>query len=174
MKKAFTLIELLVVVLIIGILAAIALPQYTQTVNKSRAVQALVMLRALADAQEAFFLANGDYTNELTELDVQIPENLKGSADNWNATESDHPNQYMFFCLNKRGCQAFAINPDLPAFEFHVLNPPPGEYQKQAGKHWCKLTQNNRTARAKKLCLSLGGVLDRADEYPEGKYYLLN
>ena len=52
----FTLIELLVVVLIIGILSAIALPQYEKAVEKSRAAEAIVTLKALRDAQTACFL----------------------------------------------------------------------------------------------------------------------
>ena len=56
MKKGFTLIELLVVVLIIGILSAIALPQYTKAVEKSRASEAEQMLRSLRDAQAFCFL----------------------------------------------------------------------------------------------------------------------
>ncbi len=54
-RKAFTLIELLVVVLIIGILSAIALPQYTTAVEKSRAAEALVNLKHI---QQAYIIRN--------------------------------------------------------------------------------------------------------------------
>ena len=68
MKKAFTLIELLVVVLIIGILSAIALPQYTIAVEKSRVAEALINGKALLEAQELYKLANGNYNG--TSFDV--------------------------------------------------------------------------------------------------------
>ena len=58
-KKAFTLIELLVVVLIIGILAAIALPGYQKAVEKSRMTQALVIANALQKGVDAYILENG-------------------------------------------------------------------------------------------------------------------
>ncbi len=57
----FTLIELLVVVLIIGILAAIALPQYQKIVAKTRVSTYLPVLKAWAEAEERYFIANGSY-----------------------------------------------------------------------------------------------------------------
>ena len=72
-KKAFTLIELLVVVLIIGILSAVALPQYQKAVEKAKAAQALTLLRSVADATQAYHLANGTYPSKFEELDIQVP-----------------------------------------------------------------------------------------------------
>jgi len=68
--KAFTLIELLVVVLIIGILAAVALPQYQKAVWKSRAMQLLTLTKSIATAQEAHFLATNEYATSFGELDL--------------------------------------------------------------------------------------------------------
>jgi len=81
MNKAFTLIELLVVVLIIGILSAIALPQYTVAVEKSRVAEALVNGAKLAQAQELYKLANGEYTgDDFDKLDFDI-SNCQMDAD---------------------------------------------------------------------------------------------
>ena len=70
---AFTLIELLVVVLIIGILAAVAVPQYQKAVEKARATEAMIILRSIADANRRYYMANGEYTWSLANLDIEIP-----------------------------------------------------------------------------------------------------
>ena len=70
-KQAFTLIELLVVVLIIGILAAVALPQYQKVVEKSKATQAITLLKSLVAAADTYYLANGEYAFDLEALPTQ-------------------------------------------------------------------------------------------------------
>lgn len=66
-RAAFTLIELLVVVLIIGILAAVALPQYKFTVEKSRSAEALTIVNSLQKAVNLYVLTNG-YSEDAVEL----------------------------------------------------------------------------------------------------------
>ena len=73
-NNGFALIELLVVVLIIGILAAVALPQYQMAVEKARATEALSNLKTVAVAMEVQYLANGEYPSSLDEIDIDVPD----------------------------------------------------------------------------------------------------
>ena len=68
------MIELLVVVLIIGILAAIAVPQYQKSVAKARFVQAETATKMIQEAQGLFYLANGKYAEDLDQLAVSFPK----------------------------------------------------------------------------------------------------
>lgn len=77
LKRGFTLIELLVVVLIIGILASVALPQYQKAVLKSKAARVWPTLKTIDSAIQIYCLANPGSTNSLYDsLDIAIPSNF--------------------------------------------------------------------------------------------------
>lgn len=98
LKKGFTLIEMLVVVLIIGILAAIALPQYRHAVRKARISEAQIILRAIIDAEDRWILQHGmeDLWTSWDDLDIEVP------------TESKHWTFEQEECLGN-GCFVIAI-----------------------------------------------------------------
>ena len=101
-QEGFTLIELLVVVLIIGILAAVALPQYQAAVEKARASEALTMLKNAHNAYEVAIMENGVMTG------LPDPKDIVAWS---NGTWNEHGD---FFCT-KNFLYAFEF-PDITAF----------------------------------------------------------
>ncbi len=103
-KQAFTLIELLVVVLIIGILAAVALPQYQKAVWKSRSTQLFTLVKSLATAQESYFLANGNYAGSFGELDLSFDNLTPAESSDFNlsvqSTDAVRSNDWFELALN--------------------------------------------------------------------------
>ena len=108
--QAFTLIELLVVVLIIGILAAVALPQYQKAVIKSRYAKLKPIVQSIKNAENIYYLANGKYTDDFAELDIDLPVGGKHNDEaigvnrfdfDWGWCQLNNQNPYLiFYCVS--------------------------------------------------------------------------
>ena len=69
-KKGFTLIEVLLVVLVVGVLASLAMPQYTKVVEKAKMSEAKTVLSAIRTAEGVYFMEFDEYTSDMDNLDL--------------------------------------------------------------------------------------------------------
>ncbi len=161
----FTLIELLVVVLIIGILAAVAVPQYQKAVYKSRAAEAISMLKALQQAQEVYYLANNEYTDDISKLDISIPQDRVTNV--WAGTDEQHPERYMYSCHIAGTCVANVVNTNMPTLQWDMDYFTIDETTK--GLFLC--SNYNKNEIAESICKSLGTFHHVSDVW---NYYQIN
>ncbi len=151
-KQAFTLIELLVVVLIIGILAAVAVPQYQLAVDKSRTAQAFVVAKTIYDAEKVYFLANGNYTEELENLDIALL-NCTGTSPNYHCG-----NFTLFFSP----APSIYVEP-IPSINVQI------EFHFSDNARLCMASSN----RGEKICKTLGGSPHPREDARASGYFVL-
>jgi len=101
-RRGFTLIELLIVVVIIGVLAAIAVPKFQNTKGKANAASLRADLRNLVTAEEAYFYDNSVYTTDLSSLNMRVTTGVTvtfgtAAAGGWSAKVT-HPLAWPIEC----------------------------------------------------------------------------
>lgn len=101
-RRGFTLIELLIVVVIIGVLAAIAIPKFQNTKGKANAASLRADLRNLITAQEAYFYDNATYTTNMTDLNLRVTTGVTvtfgaATSGGWSARVT-HPMAWPIQC----------------------------------------------------------------------------
>lgn len=157
MPKGFTLIELLVVVLIIGILAAAALPKYQMAVDKSRFSSLFPLVKALASAQSVYIMANGSPARSFADLDADLPSDCVKQTDSFYG-EKASCGRNMSYNLDS-GTHRVQGRLVLSDRTTAVVGFPTAATPQAHSFVYCQAYGNG----AKQLCMSMGGVFRYKD-----------
>ena len=147
-NKGFTLIEMLVVMLIIGILAAIALPQYQRVIDKTRFTTMMNIAKALALSNERYYMIHNEYYTNIRNLDITLEANSISVSGSF--AYYDWGNCWVYykrgvFCTNNTNLQ----NQIMVGYTF-------GDQSATNNKMLCMAKGNDQNSRYAKVCEGVG------------------
>lgn len=137
-KRGFTLIELLIVVLIIGILAAIALPQYQLSRDRAKFATIMDAAKTLKEANDRYYLLTQQYTGDIDNLDVNLSSNSQSKTASATTLNFDWGSCVVSSSI----------------YTYCQINSPLVQYQlNYSGSQWCNSRQDDR--RGARLCQAM-------------------
>lgn len=157
MKRGFTLIELLVVVLIIGILSAIALPQYTAAVEKARAAEAITNIKIFMDSLDRYAMSDSGKI-----FDFQYDSDVQWTGGEW--IDQNYYTKHFNYSTGERAEGLVGAvsatreangNYTLGAMKISGSYDYPGGACHGASSGWCKYCSTNNTSIGRKICKGL-------------------
>ncbi len=155
--RAFTLIELLVVVLIIGILAAIAVPQYQKSVMKSQLHTGMPMVESLYQAQQSYYLTHGDFAIDVDDLDLAIPSGCTKRETTEDSIDSKYDCPWGVIGIGS-GANIHYINPKgVLLYAHYYKNDRVNKTDMEAGQRYCFAKGEDKVAPT--ICESIGGKI---------------
>ena len=178
-SQGFTLLELLVVVVIIGLLAAIALPQYQLAVDKAEFAKYQSMVSSLRDAYDEYVMLHGQGTKNFEDLSFSIPDSFTVVANFF--TTNCISNDNMWCCMsdykyvdssNSWSAKIYCGKKDADFSIIYYQNLYNTQGEKMDRRGLCIAKQNN--TRANRLCDSIGidkKILANGIATPEGLTY---
>lgn len=102
-SRGFTMIELLIVIIIVGILAAIAIPRFTATRRRAFVASMKADLRTIVSAAESYYSQDGTYANYPAPPGSNgATITFSGTTESWTAT-AQHPSAPGLLCMVERG-----------------------------------------------------------------------
>ena len=115
MKTAFTLLELLIVIVIVGVLATIALPNFNKMIDKAKADQAVTYLKVIRSGEKIYYAGNSAYIACANAAEIKSNLGAEITEDSYTFTVTGNPNisnSFIATAASKSDATTIILNQD--------------------------------------------------------------